>query len=64
MIKECLPKVGIKIRISCQNIIPCFLTICSSDQSLLSFQIGLRWTFTTKVDNQCIESIGVLMLDT
>jgi len=39
MIKECLPKVGIKIfkNILCQNIIPCFLTFCSSDQSLLSF---------------------------
>jgi len=40
MIKECLPKVGIqllKISYVCQDIIPCFLTFCSSDQSLLSF---------------------------
>jgi len=40
MIKECLPKVGIKplkISYASQNIIPCFLTFCSSDQSLLSF---------------------------
>jgi len=38
MIKECLPKVGIKLlKISYQNIIPCFLTFCSSGQSLLSF---------------------------
>jgi len=39
MIRECLPKVGIKIlKISyVKIIIPCFLTFCSSDQSLLSF---------------------------
>jgi len=41
MIKECLPKVGIKlfkIFYAGQNIpIPCFLTFCSSDQSLSVF---------------------------
>jgi len=40
MIKECLPKVRIKplkMSYAGQNIIPCFLTFCSSDQSLLSF---------------------------
>jgi len=42
MIKECLPKVGIKllkisyVRIA-TYIILCFLTFCSSDQSLLRF---------------------------
>jgi len=37
MIKECLLKVGIKLlKILCQNIIPCFLAFCSSNQSLLS----------------------------
>jgi len=48
MIKECLPKVGIKpLKISCQNIIPCFLTFCSRQevailvhtQSLLTFAV-------------------------
>jgi len=34
------PRVGIKLlKISCQNIIPCFLTFCSSDtQFFLNFQ--------------------------
>jgi len=44
MIKKCLPKVGIELfKISCQNIIPCFLTFCSSDQSLLSFFLNFKF---------------------
>jgi len=41
------PKVGIKfLKISHirQNIIPCFLTFCSSDQSLLKFQIVFKYS--------------------
>jgi len=38
MIKECLPKVGIKIlKISYVRILFLFPYFCSSDQSLLSF---------------------------
>jgi len=36
MMKECLPKVRIKI-LKISNVILCFLTFCSSDRSLLSF---------------------------
>jgi len=28
--------------ISCQNVIPCFLTFCGSDQSLLSLNFKLK----------------------
>jgi len=41
MIKDCLPKVGIKLlkNILCQNIIPCFLTFCSNDHPYSVFKI-------------------------
>jgi len=49
MIKDCLPKVGIKLlKISNVRIriIPCFLTCCSSDQSLCTQFLNFNFKYS------------------